>query len=146
MINTLEPQSAEPKRKGIFGLVAGLGCLGIAAIAVGVLILCVGLIGGTLAVVFGALKSSEPYQMALERAQSDPAVVEALGEPIQPGWWVVGSIETQGISGTADIQFPISGPKNSGTVFLTARRENGVWNFYSLAVGIEGQSELIDLR
>jgi hypothetical protein len=54
-------------------------------------------------------------------------------------------METQGLSCNASLNIPISGPKGSGTIFASARRENGEWIFYTLAVQIDGQDELIVL-
>ena len=96
-------------------------------------------------VIFSGFKSSDVYKEALSRAQSDPRVVEALGTPIQAGLFVTGSLETQGISGDAQLNIPIHGPKGRGVLYAAARRENGVWNFYTLAVGVNGQDALIPL-
>jgi hypothetical protein len=131
-------------RSGILkgGLVGGglslLGCLGILA----VITLCV---GGILFLVTGAFRSSDVYQEALAAAQNDPEVQAALGTPIEPGWFVMGSMETSGLSGTADLRIPIHGPDGSGTLFAGARRENGVWRFYTLAVEVDGQDNVIVL-
>jgi hypothetical protein len=92
------------------------------------------------------MKSSEVYQVALERAQNDPEVQEALGTPIEAGFLVTGSIQTQGLSGDASLNIPISGPTGSGTVFASARRENGEWIFYTLAVAVDGRDDLIVLN
>lgn len=72
---------------------------------------------GIVLVVFGFMRSSDVYQHALERASSNEAVVEALGEPIGPGWYLTGSIDVQGASGRADVSIPIAGPRGEGTIF-----------------------------
>jgi hypothetical protein len=139
-VYTTEESSSIIKR--LIGAVGGLTVVTLVIFCV-VFVAC---FGGIFVLVTGQLKSSEPYQLALEKAQSNPEVVEALGEPIEPGFWVLGTISTGGISGEADLQFPISGPKNRGMIYITARRENAVWRFYTLAVHVDGQDELIDLR
>lgn len=116
-----------------------LGCLGITA----VVFICIGLSLGFITNIF---KSSDVYQTALAKAQSSPEVIRELGTPIQAGWLVLGSISTQGLSGDADLQIPISGPNNSGWLFASARRANGVWQFYTLAVTVNGRDGIIDLR
>ena len=68
-----------------------LGCFGM--ILLGVLFF-VG-IGG---VVLKSLKSSGAYQMALAAVQDSPGAKTALGEPIEGGWWVTGSINVSGPS------------------------------------------------
>ncbi len=125
-------------KKTIFG--SGLlGCLGISA----VVFVCIGLSIGFITNIF---KSSDVYQTALAQAQSNPEVVRELGAPVQPGWFVLGSISTQGLSGDADLQIPISGPYNGGMLYASARRANGVSVFYTLAVAVNGRNGIIDLR
>jgi hypothetical protein len=96
--------------------------------------------------VFGFVRSSDVYKHALERASSHPAVIEALGEPVEPGWYVAGSIAVQGSSGTADISIPIGGPRGKATVFAVAKKSAGRWEYEVLEVEVEGREERIDLR
>ncbi len=109
------------------------------------IMVCVAFVFSIVYGVFGLIRSSEVYQQALTEAQADAKVTEALGEPIEPGWWVSGSIETTGPSGRADISFPISGPENSGTIYAVATKSAGKWQFSLLQVEIEGQSERLNL-
>jgi hypothetical protein len=118
---------------------AGLG-------AVVFVLVIVGIIAGVFYLIMGDFKSSPVYVEAMKAAQSDPRVAAQLGTPIQAGWFVTGSIEEQGISGDATLVIPISGSRKSGTLYASARKGNGVWQFYTLAVQIDGQSEVIVLR
>jgi hypothetical protein len=122
-------------------LAAG-GCL--------LLLATVGLfVGGIFLVVSASMKSSEPYQVALEAARRHPEVVEALGEPIEPGLLPTGSIETSGPGGSADLAIPISGPKGAATVYVSARKTAGRWQLDVLEAAIdgrEGRVQLIDPR
>jgi hypothetical protein len=93
----------------------------------------------------GTFKSSPVYLEAMKAAQADPTVVQALGTPIQSGLFVSGTIEEQGISGDATLTIPISGPHGSGTLYASARKGNGVWRFYTLAVQVDGQDQMIAL-
>ena len=93
-----------------------------------------------------ALKSHEVVQQALRRASSNATVVEMLGTPLEPGWFVSGSITTQALFGDADVVVPISGPKRGGTLYATARRTNGRWEYLLLNVAVDGRSSVIDLR
>lgn len=95
--------------------------------------------------VFGIIKSSDIYQTALQEAQTNPAVSQALGEPVEPGWWVTGSIRVNGPNGNADIAVPLSGPKNSGTLYVVAFKEAGKWHFSQLEVEVQNQAERINL-
>jgi TonB family protein len=79
-----------------------------------------------------AMKSSDVYKGALERARSNPEAVAALGEPIKDGWLVQGNVNFSGGRGTANLQIPVSGPKNSGTVRARAVYEGGAWMYEQL--------------
>jgi len=117
----------------IIGLIAGGVSLLCFILVIG---LSLALVGG----VFGVIKSSEVYQVALEQVQEAPRVREALGDPVEPGWWITGSVETSGASGTADIQFPINGSQDSGTVFVVATKSGGEWHYQTLDVQLsDGQ-------
>lgn len=91
------------------------------------------------------MKSSDAYAMAIARAKANPAVVQALGEPIEEGFFVSGSIHTAGSSGTASLTCPIRGPRGKGTVYVEAERFAGEWRFRELKAGLPGQMELVDL-
>lgn len=105
------------------------------------------------AVVLGALivggdallfKNADVVQQALASARANTRVQDELGTPIDIGWIVTGSISTQGISGDADLVIPIQGPKKGGTLYASARKGNGVWQYYTLAVEID--DKLIKLQ
>jgi hypothetical protein len=91
------------------------------------------------------IRSNEAYIEALERARTSPAVIEELGEPVEPGFWVGGSVNSSGPSGEADLMFPITGPDGSGTVYLQATKSAGIWSFERLEVEVEKRSGRIDL-
>ena len=65
-------------------------------LAVLLLALFAAFVFGILALVFGAMKSSDPYRHAMARVQTDPAVTAALGTPIQAGWLVQGNLSSNG--------------------------------------------------
>jgi hypothetical protein len=106
----------------------------------------VALLAGIFLTVFGLIRSSDVYQQALERASSSEAVVEALGDPVEPGWYLTGSINVQGASGQADISIPIAGPRGKGTIYASARKTAGRWDYSLLEVEVEGREERIDLK
>ncbi len=113
-----------------------------------VLLVTLAAIGFVVALLFGILgllKSSDVYKEAVSRAQHAPAVVEVLGEPVQPGWWFTGNISVNGPSGSADLAIPISGPKGKGTVYAVATKQGGQWAFKVLEVAIDGQARRISL-
>ena len=110
---------------------------------------CLGLLAGSCALfvggAFGFIRSSHVYQHALHRAQSHPTVIAALGEPIEPGWYLSGDFEFSDHSGSADFRFPISGPRGRGTLHVLARRVEGQWEFERLEVEVKGQRQRIRL-
>jgi hypothetical protein len=114
------------------------GCLTIFVLFVA-FIVSIGLI------VFGALKSTDLYKEAVAKAKANPAVVEALGSPIEEGLFVSGSSNVNGATGESNLSIPISGPKGKGTIYLSAKKSLGRWNYDDLVVEIKNTGERIDL-
>jgi len=105
---------------------------------------CFGL--GIFALIMSWMRSSDVALEAVARAQANPAVAQKLGGRIEEGWLTSGSINVgTGGSGDANLAVPISGPKGNGTVYVTARRIAGVWNYSEMVAGIESTGEKIDL-
>jgi hypothetical protein len=96
-------------------------------------------------VVFGAMKQSDAYKMAVARATADPRVTSALGTPISEGWFLSGKTNVNGSSGDADLTIPISGPKGKGTIYAVATKSAGEWTYSKLVVKIDSTGETIDL-
>ena len=115
-----------------------VGCLGLLLVPVGCVV-------GIAAITFGALKSSDVYQQSLERAKANPQVIEALGEPIDAGLLMSGSINVSGPSGEADVAIPIHGPNGKGTIYAVATKSAGTWTYSRLEVEIDGRAERIQL-
>ena len=118
-----------------------VGCLGS-------LVLLAAFIAGILFLVFGIMKSSDVYEESLARAMADPAVVEALGDPIEDGLFVSGNVNISGPSGNANLAIPLSGPRASGTLYAEAVRSEGEWEFTTLVLKLDdppgGRIELIE--
>ena len=98
-----------------------------------------------LTVIFGVIRSSDAYTGAVAAAQASPAVTEALGTPVETGFFVMGSINVSGTSGQADLTIPLSGPKGSGTLYAQATKSAGQWNYRVLKVAVASTGEEIDL-
>ncbi|MET1162961.1 MAG: cytochrome c oxidase assembly factor Coa1 family protein [Pseudoxanthomonas sp.] len=109
------------------------------------LTLFVGAILAFMSAIFGMIKSSDAYQQPLQRAQRNPAVIAALGEPIEPGWLVMGNINVNGPSGDADLQIPLIGSRASGDLFVEAKKSAGAWRYQTLVVQVDDGGERIDL-
>lgn len=112
-----------------------------------VVVLVVGVLGGgtILMVVLGAVKRSDAYRGAVERARAHPAVVEALGEPIETGFFVSGSVEVSGPGGQASLSIPLEGPNGEGTLFVEADKRAGIWEYSLLRFIPDGAESRIDL-
>jgi hypothetical protein len=109
------------------------------------IVVIVGIFGGVFLIAFSAFKYSGVYVESLKQAHANPVVIQALGEPIEEGFFVFGSIHVNGPSGEADIAIPISGPKGSGTIYAVATKSAGIWHFEVLEVDIKGAEDRIDL-
>jgi TonB family protein len=130
-------QAPQPQQKGCIGRnwkwMLPVGCLGA---IIGVVLL----VGGIIFAAMSAVRSSEVYQGALKIAQAHPAVVERLGEPVKDGWLVQGNINYQGGSGNANFDIPVSGPKNSGTLRVSAVKPDGSWMYQRLDLVTGGET------
>ncbi|MCZ2154593.1 MAG: cytochrome c oxidase assembly factor 1 family protein [Bryobacterales bacterium] len=84
-------------------------------------------------------------QDALTRAQRDERVRAALGEPVEPGWLVTGHVESSGVSESANLVIPLSGPRGAGTLYLNAARTGGTWRYTVLEVEVKQSGERISL-
>ena len=110
------------------------------------LLVCSGLTTLIVFLVFGAIKSSDVYTEALAKAKTHEEVNTLLGEPIEAGFWVSGSIEVSGPSGKADLAIPIAGPKGSATLYVVATKAAGRWQYSTLEVAPTAGGARIDLR
>jgi hypothetical protein len=123
------------------------GCLKWSLIGCGiVIVLGVAFCAVVAIFIFGAIKRSDVYKGALERAQNDPRVIAALGTPIEAGWVVSGSVHVDNREGNAEINFPISGPKGKAKVHAIATIDEGKWKYETLTVQPEGGGGVIDLN
>ncbi|MCZ7649537.1 MAG: cytochrome c oxidase assembly factor 1 family protein [Planctomycetota bacterium] len=89
---------------------------------------------GVLSAIFYSMKSSTPYQSALKQIKADPRVRAKLGAPIEAAWSVSGNIQVSNTSGSAALDFGISGPQGQGSAIVRATRANGAWTIDELRV------------
>jgi len=132
-------QTHEPRTR--WGLV--IGCLG-----AGCIVSVLAAAGVVAAAVFGflsLLKGSGAYELALERIQESAAVADAIGRPVEPGWWVMGHVQYSDGSGSAGLTIPLRGPKGKAIAYVEAARERGQWRLVSLRVVIRETGETIEL-
>ncbi|MGO9906274.1 MAG: cytochrome c oxidase assembly factor Coa1 family protein, partial [Solirubrobacteraceae bacterium] len=110
-----------------------------------------GCCGGIFWWVIGALKSSEPYQMALHRVQTAPEVIEQIGEPIEEASWMPSgnfnySNNNGSASGEANFDFSVRGPKGTAHVHAEALCRDGKWRFSVLEATPASTGKAILLR
>lgn len=111
----------------------------------GLVLLLALFVGGLLTLVFGLLKSSEPYQHAVAVACSNPKVVRELGAPVSPDWYVSGGMKESGASGNANLSIPLKGSLHRGTVYVVAKKTDGAWQYTELRMVVEGRESPIEL-
>lgn len=130
-------QEAAQKKSPVLKYI-GCGCLGI---------IVLGAIGGALMVmgIGKALKNNDPYKDSIAAVQANPAAIEALGEPIKPGFMPSGNISVVNDGGEVDFSIPVSGPKGSGTIAVIGTKAGGVWSYDTWRLKVEGQEEVIPL-
>ena len=119
---------------------------GIAAAVLLSFFLCAAFIFGIMAVTFGSMKSSTPYQHALSAAQTNPQAIQALGEPIKAGFLLSGSINLSGNVGDASLAIPVSGPTGKGTIYVEAEKYDNAWHYTRLELQVDGRAAPIPLN
>ncbi|CAB0151252.1 hypothetical protein PSI9734_01665 [Pseudidiomarina piscicola] len=108
----------------VVGIVAGLAAL--AAVLVYFLI---------------NMMKGEAYDLSFKAVSEHAAVHALLGEPIEPGFFVLGNVSISGPSGTAKLQYNVSGPDGDATVFAYATRDAGQWQLNRVIVDVDGARE-----
>ncbi len=109
------------------------------------LLMCGGFVALIFSIVLGSLKSSDVYKESVAKAQANPQVTVALGTPVESGFWVSGNINVSGSGGHADLSIPISGPQGSGTIYVTATKSAGQWNYSTMVCEISSSGNRINL-
>jgi hypothetical protein len=110
-----------------------------------IMFLCAAFIFGMMALLFGSMKSSTPYQEAVTAVQANPDAILALGEPIEPGFLLSGSINLNNNEGDASLQIPVSGPGGKGTVYVEAEKYDNAWHYTRMELFVDGRAAPIPL-
>ncbi len=114
------------------------GCLGL-------LLAFVLFAGAIFMLVMSVMKSSDAYKTAVQRAETNPRVAEALGSPLRGGMFVTGNVNASGSSGKADLAIPLTGPRGKGTLYTVATKSEGTWTYTTLRMKLDGTDRTIDL-
>lgn len=137
-----DPSNIQKEHASAVGKGVLFGCGG-CAMAVGVLVL---LGVAVFALVMSFMKGADACQMSLKAAQESEAMRVELGEPIQMGWLVSGSIKINNGDGTADVNVPVSGPRDSASIHTVGTKQGGgPWNFTKMQATIDGNGKTVDL-
>jgi hypothetical protein len=95
--------------------------------------------------VFTMVRHSDIYELSLNSVRNNGEARDALGMPINPGWWFSGNIHVDGMSGSASFSFPVSGPEGKGTVYVEAVKDMGKWHVKRLVVEIAATGARISI-
>lgn len=110
----------------------------------GAVALFLGGIALTVVGAFAVIRSSGACQEAVARAGASPAIVQALGAPLEVGWFVTGTLDP---GRSADITIPVTGPRGKARIHVVASKATGTWVFSTLTVKLRatgGQISLAD--
>jgi len=102
-------------------------------------------IGVIVLVVFGTIRSSEPYRHAVRVASHDSRALSTLGGPVMLGWKMIGNISVQNDSGQADLSIPVQGSADKGTIHVVAKKSEGEWTYDKLMLEVDDSPERVDL-
>ncbi|SIS68694.1 cytochrome c oxidase assembly factor Coa1 family protein [Neptunomonas antarctica] len=84
----------------------------------------------------GSMLKGEVFDQSMVTISQNTEVIEVVGEPIEAGYFVMGSIQTSGTRGEASLQYSISGPKREADVYVQAYKEMEAWSLYNVIVHI----------
>jgi hypothetical protein len=110
----------------------------------GAILLVLAIIGIVVTVAMGAIKNTEPYQQGVALAQENARVIEVLGNPVEPGWFLSGNVSVNDASGEASFSVPLEGPEGEATLYIEAEKSAGEWVLDRAVVETES-GERIDL-
>ncbi len=79
------------------------------------------------------LKSNGPYEEAVKIARMDPAVMEALGAPVEEGWFLNGEIESDGMDSRATYLTRLHGSRDRGTLRIRGYRDSA-WRIVGMTL------------
>lgn len=117
-METLTPKKSWLARNWIWLIPVGL---------LAVALSCAGCVVAGAVGFFNIMKSNAAFQDSLAMVQADSRAQQLLGAPIAAGFFVSGEISETPASGTAELSYSVSGPKGSGTVYVSAKKTEGEW-------------------
>lgn len=91
------------------------------------------------------LMKGDAYQLSLQTLSSNEAVIAQIGKPIRPGYFVLGSIKTNGPDGSAALEYSVEGTRGEARVYAYATRRAGLWTLDDLVVSVDETGQRIVL-
>jgi hypothetical protein len=132
-----DPTHFEAERRRAIFKGVGLGLGGCLVLGMVILLIVIGFV----IMVFSFIRNNDAVEMAMTAARSTPEAVTVLGEPIEKGWWVTGSINTENGKQSADVRVPVTGPAGEGVVHLVGTCDDGqAWVFTVLQLQLDQRS------
>ena len=110
------------------------------------IILGVILLGSAIFGFVNKVQSSSGGDAAFEIVKNNPAIIEALGEPIEKYGFGSFHVNYENGAKTAEASFPIKGPKGSADVEIKSSGDGETVNYELFQVTIEHTSQILDLR
>jgi len=127
----------QQKKQGCARL-ALIGCAGITLLFVGfATVIFLGMLG--------MMRSSEPYQVAVDKAKNSKLAQQALGTPIEAGKFPSGSFSTEGTFKKAELSIPVSGPKAKGRIMVRGEKSGKDWVYHRMVLVVGDDESEIDL-
>eukprot|EP01135_Chromosphaera_perkinsii_P006871 Nk52_evm26s621 gene=Nk52_evmTU26s621 len=77
-------------------------------------------------------KYTPAYRGSVIHAMDDPGVQTLLGTPIQPGYWIGGTVDPK--KGVADLSVTLKGPKGEGLLEAKAEGKRRSWAITGLVL------------
>ncbi len=100
------------------------------------LIVVVVLLPTCVAVPMTVMKQSDAFQLSLAAIRGHAEARAALGEPIEAGLFVTGSVETSGPDGRAALQYSVKGSRAEGEASAYAVKRAGEWRLRQVVVAV----------
>lgn len=85
------------------------------------------------------IRSSQIFQLAMEKAWHAPCVSAKLGNAADPGWSMMGELKESDTDGEANLSIPLRGVHGKGDLQLEATKSGGVWTITSLVLVKDGE-------
>jgi Cytochrome oxidase complex assembly protein 1 len=137
-----DPTQSQRYNRAQTGKGIAFGCGGCAIIV----LLVLAFIAGIFLLVFSAIRSSDACTETLAAARANAVLKQELGEPMELGWFITGSVNVKNSHSRADVSLSITGPKDEATVHTVGTRQPGQpWVFTKMNAVTKGSGKIVDL-